>query len=199
MDLNSNLEKIILSKKSNNNNVKSYRAIKKHAFEYPDIKLQTSVQIGTRIPQELKQRVTEFVLAKHFKLAGAYSQEITEMIEIGLSYKQLQTTTKTISLNTDSHRSDVLMNLNSIQLRLIMFQDSASYPVFHLNTITKTINDVLEKQIESYSFRGVKHPDKRTVRKYLNIILKNCNEESTSRFNLKPFISTYKHQGEESK
>ena len=191
MDLDSLLERAKNSKLSNNNNVKSYRAIKKRANQYPASKIQCSAQVGTRINAGLKKRISEFVLARHGKLSGVYSKEVEEMLEIGLAYKQQQTTNPAISLSGPNiHRTDVMNNLMKIRSRLRLFQEGDQYPIFHLNTIRKIINGVLARVVIVGSREVSRYADKRTQRKYLKIVLTKSSEKGTAQFDLWHFINS---------
>ena len=179
MDLDSLLEKSHIAINNNNNNAISYRASKVKAKSYPDIKLQ-NVQVGTRITKKLKEKIIQYVVLKHGKLNGVYSLEIEEMLEIGLAYKQQQTTTMTIS--NSKHRSDVNNNLMRIRTLLRAWSiEGRNYPVFHLNNLNDTISDVMKK--------GNSEADKRTKRKYLKIILEGSKEIGTSRFDISYFLN----------
>jgi len=173
------MDQISRTKKSDNdhvdvnNNVNSLQACKVTRESKPACKLQN---LGTRIPADTLQRFRSFVLIKHGKINGPFSQEVTKAIESWM-YKQQQTASFTFSSSkTGRPRSDVIEKYRRIVMDLKKFNNFPYVNHFSLrNTIKSVLGDC----------------DQRTLNKYLKSIRKLCKEEFT-RFGTAPMLDVSK-------
>jgi len=150
-----------------NNNVISLQAGKVSKENKPACKLQN---LGTRIPANTLQRFRAFVLNKHNKLNGPFSQEVAKALESWM-YNQQHTTSFTFSSSKAGYpRADKIEKFRRIAMQLKLLK---SFPYVNHFTLINTIETVL----------GV--CDKRTLNSYLTFIKKLSKEEITP-FGLRP-------------
>jgi len=152
-----------------NNDVLSLQACKVTRESKPACKLQN---LGTRIPADTLLRFHNFVLNKHGKINGPFSQEVTKALESWM-YKQQQTTSFTFSSSKAGHpRSDKIEKFRRIAMQLKQLK---SFPYVNHFTLIHTIETVL----------GV--CDKRTLNSYLTFI-KKLSKEEIAPFGLRPMM-----------
>jgi len=143
---------------SNNNNENSLQASKVSKEHKQKSKQQN---LGTRIPTSTHKRLLQFVLAKHGKINGALSLEVTKAIEFWID-KQHQTTSSAYSSSKSGRpRADKTEKLRVIAMQL---KQLTSFPNVNPFTIINTIKDVLGPC------------DRRTMNSYLIIIKKHSKE-----------------------
>jgi len=183
MEFNSGIEKTQNDSVDNNNNVNSLQACKVSKEHTPACKLQN---LGTRIPTRTLQRFRYFVLNKHGKINGPFSQEVTKALEFWMD-KQQQTTSYSISLHNKSGRprADVREKYQLIGLHL---KQLTSFPLINIPTLKTVVKNILGKT------------DKRTFEKYLKTIARFSKEQhapngTSSLFDVKKFVE--KTQGDD--
>ena len=146
---------------SNNNNENSLQASKVSKKHNQASKLHS---LGTRIPPRTHKRLLQFVLAKHGKINGALSLEVTKAIESWID-KQQQTTSFAFSSSISGRpRADKIDKLRQISMKL---KQLTSFPNVNPFTIINTIKNVLGPC------------DRRTLNSYL-IIIKKLSKETIS-------------------
>ena len=153
-----------------NNDVISLQACKVTRESKPACKLQN---LGTRIPADTLLRFRNFVLNKHGKINGPFSQEVTKALEFSMD-KQQQTTSFTFSSSKAGRpRSDKIEKFRRIAMQL---KHLKSFPYVNHFTLIHTIETIL----------GV--CDKRTLKSYLTSIKKLSKEEITP-FGVRPTLN----------
>lgn len=153
-------------KDNNNVSVVRYQASKVSKEQKPAIKLH---QLGTRIPKSTLEKFRSFVLAKHGKINGPFSVEVTLALESWMD-KQHLTTTYALTHGKGRPRADVIEKYKAIAME---FKKLNSFPYINVATIKATMSRVL----------GV--CDRRTMVKYQKTIQRLSKEES-ARFGMMP-------------
>ena len=153
-----------------NNNVISLQACKVSKDNKQACKLQN---LGTRIPADTSQRFHNFVVNKHGKINGVFSQEVTKALESWMDKQQQTTSFAFSSLTKAGHpRSDTIEKFRRIAMQLKQLQ---SFPYMNHFTLLSTIRSVLGEC------------DKRTSNKYLQFIRKLSKEQLTP-FGVRPML-----------
>ncbi len=153
----------------NNDDVNSLQACKVSKESKPACKLQN---LGTRIPSNTLQRFRSFVLNKHGKINGPFSQEVTKAIEFWMD-KQHQTTSFAFSSSKAGRpRSDKIEKFRRIAMQL---KHLKSFPYVNHFTLIHTIEAVLGAC------------DKRTLTSYLTSI-KKLSKEKITPFGVRPML-----------
>jgi len=153
-----------------NNNVISLQACKVSKEQKQACKLQN---LGTRIPANTLQRFHIFVLNKHGKINGPFSQEVTKALEFWMDKQQQTTSFVFSSLTKAGHpRSDTVEKYRRIAMQLKQLK---SFPYVNHFTLLNTIRLVLGEC------------DKRTLNKYLKFIMKLSKEQLTP-FSVRPSV-----------
>ena len=183
MEFNSRTEKTENDSVDNNNNVNSLQASKVSKENKQASKLQN---LGTRIPAQTLQRFRSFVIFKHRKLNGPFSQEIAKALEFWMDNQQ-QTTSYTTSLHNKSGRmrADVKEKYLSMSFDL---KQLTSYPLVNVPTLKAVVKKTLG------------NTDKRTFEKYLKTIVRFSKEQhapngTSSLFDVTKFVE--KIQGDD--
>ena len=164
--------------KPNNVNVKKYYFVKVSKEKENNSKLQ---QTGTKIFVWQAVAIKQKALDKTDQVWGSYGRELRRIISLGLAADDKQQQTPIFTNKKTKERGDVITNYEIMRSKLNEFRgsSSSSYPVFHINTVKRTVTDVLD---------SVGIHDKRTVKKYYLRILKLSKIVQTSRFDITGFM-----------
>ncbi len=161
MEQHSRIENTEKQYSEENNNVNSLQAGKVSKENNTACKMQN---LGTRIPSDILRKFRVFVLAKHDKLNGPFSQEVTKALVSWMNNQQ-QTTSFTFSLSkTGRPRADKIEKYRRIVMQL---KQLTTFPCVNHFTLIHTVEAVL----------GV--CDKRTFYSYLKDIKKLSKETPT--------------------
>ncbi len=156
--------------RSNKNNVIRVQASKVSKEQNAACKRQN---LGTRISAVTLEQFRKFVVYRHGKINGPFSQEVENALEFYMN-KQQQTTSLAYSSisKTGRPRADTIEKYRQIAIQL---KKLTTFPYVNHFTLAGQIRSVLGEC------------DKRTFDKYLKFIRKLCKEEQTG-FAMRPMV-----------
>ncbi len=156
---------------SDNNDVISSQASKVSKEHKPACKLQN---LGTRISADTLERFRKFVLYRHGKMNGPFSQEIGNAIEFYMNNQQQTTSYTSLSKNFGHPRSDVIEKYRRIAKE---FKHLKTYPLLNIPTIKNVVKTILGES------------DPRTFNKHLKYVVKLSKPEDGNHFGVMPFFN----------
>ncbi len=159
-------EKLPVSDNDDDNSLQACKVSKEYN---PAFKLQN---LGTRISSNTLQKFRLFVLNKHGKINGPFSQEVDKALNFWMDNQQQTTSCAFSSSRFGRPRSDKIEKFREIVKQLQLLK---SFPLVNHFTLINTIQSVL----------GV--CDKRTLNNYLTSVKKNSKEEITP-FGTRPMV-----------